>query len=111
MFKRLFIIIVATIFWVNANSQTYSIEAGLGTVTTCSGTFNDGTGQYSNNSDYTVTFCSGSSALINVNFSVLNVESGWDFLEVHDGPSTASPVLDNITGNVAPILFNLRGHV
>jgi gliding motility-associated-like protein len=110
MFKKLLLISSIALISFNVNGQTYSIETEDGnTIPTCSGTFNDGTGQYSNNSDYTVTFCSGSTALINVNFSTLNVESGWDFLEVYDGPSTASPLLDNITGNVAPYIVQSSG--
>lgn len=94
------------------NAQTYTLNSNLGTITTCGGTFVDGGGaggNYANNSDYTVTFCSGSSQLIYLDFSVLNVESGYDFLEVYDGPSTASPLLDNISGNIGTYIIQSSG--
>jgi gliding motility-associated-like protein len=98
----------------NFVAQTYTLNSSTNgtTVTTCSGTFVDQggvSGTYSNNSDYTITFCSGSSQLIRIDFSVLNIESGWDFLEVFDGPSINSPSLDNITGNIGSYILQSTG--
>ena len=109
MLKKLLILSFLTYFVLNAQSQTYTLNSNLGTNTTCSGTFTDGNGNYGNNADYTVTFCSGSSALINVDFSQLNLEAGWDFLEVYDGPTTGSPLLDNITGNIGTYVLQSSG--
>ncbi len=109
MFKKITLGLIFFTLINIVNGQTYNLNANLGTITTCSGTFSDGAGQYANNSNYTVTFCSGSSALININFSALNLESGWDFLTVYDGPNTGSPQLDNITGNIGAYTIQSSG--
>jgi len=97
-----FSLLVLTGFSLKA--QTYSIE-NEGTHTTCSGTFNDGNGQYSNNSDYTITFCSGSAAHILLDFTQFNTEAGYDHLLVFDGPTTGSPQVDAITGVVGAFQY------
>ena len=74
-------------------SQTYLISQG-GTVNTCSGTLYDSggaSGEYSINEDYTITICSdeaGSSLILL--FTAFNTESGYDNLDIHDGPTAAS---------------------
>lgn len=86
-------------------TQTYTLNntSNNTTVTTCSGTFVDQGGtsaNYSANSDYTITFCSGSSALIKIDFSIFNIESGWDIMYFYDGSTITSPSLGTSTGNV-----------
>jgi subtilisin-like proprotein convertase family protein len=72
--------------------QTYSPNAN-NTYTTCSGTFYDSGGannNYGNNQNYTVTFCSGNGQPIYLNFTAFNLQSGFDFLLIYAGNSTAA---------------------
>ncbi len=64
-------------------------------VTTCSGTFYDSggpTGDYGFNENFTKTFTpSTPGTMMRVTFSAFNVESGYDYLYVYNGPTTGSP--------------------
>ncbi|MFA4853702.1 MAG: hypothetical protein WC599_14395, partial [Bacteroidales bacterium] len=76
-------------------SQTYILNANLGTITGCSGRLYDSggpTGNYSANQNYTVTFCSGTGDPMQFNITALAVSNG-DHLIIYDGPNTGSPVL------------------
>lgn len=98
-------ILLTAIFFINFTfvfSQTYIM--GSGTINTCSGTFLDpgGTGSYPNSSNLTQTFCSNSSNCITFTFTAFNIESGWDYLYIYDGPNTLSPLLGSWTGTTSP---------
>jgi len=100
--KRILIVLLLLVSF-NSISQTYTLSSNLGTITTCAGTFVDEGGigaNYSNNSNYSVTFCSGSSANIKIDFTTFNLESGSDFMAFYDGPSNLAPSLGISTGNV-----------
>jgi gliding motility-associated-like protein len=97
--KKLFLA-TAFIFGITVYSfgQTYTLNANLGTITGCTGTFVDGGGSggnYASSSSYSVTFCSGSTSKIRVAFSSFSTELNYDFLHVYDGPTTSSPELAN----------------
>ncbi len=81
---------------INLFSQTYLISSG-GTVNTCAGTFYDSggsAGSYQNGENYTMTICSNlPGAHIMVNFTAFQLETGWDYLSIYDGPNTGSPAL------------------
>ncbi|MEN9999518.1 MAG: hypothetical protein RI922_2508 [Bacteroidota bacterium] len=107
--KNLIAILAVIVFTMTLNAtyaQTYLISTG-GTVNTCTGTFYDSGnsgGQYSNNENYTMTFCSGAPGLcISANFTSFNTELGWDFLSIYDGPSTASPLIGTYSGNLGAL--------
>ncbi len=93
-----FLLSLAYLFILNDNiqAQTYYLNSGFTsgqTVNTCGGNFFDSGGSgatYSINEDYTVTFCSNSGNAIKLTFSAFDLESGYDFLKVYDGPTTAS---------------------
>jgi len=93
------------------SAQNYKLNNGLNgsVITTCSGNFYDSggaAGNYNNNQNLTVTFCpSVSGQVITVSFSQLQVENTFDRLRVYDGPTTASPLIANNTGNVGAISF------
>ncbi|KIX22383.1 hypothetical protein SY27_00550, partial [Flavobacterium sp. 316] len=78
-------------------------------VTTCTGTFFDSggnTGDYSNNSTFTKTFCpSTAGSSIRFVFTSFNLEQNVDELFVYDGDSTASPLLATYSGtNIPPVI-------
>ena len=85
-----------------AESQTYNHSAT--TVNTCSGTYRDngGTGNYSNNQNAAMTFCSNSTTCVRVVFSSFNLEDGFDFLKIYDGTSTTGLLLGTYTGTNSP---------
>jgi hypothetical protein len=91
--------------------QTYLIS-DEGTHFTCSGDFYDSGGPggwYSNNEDYTITFCSPTGAQLVVAFSTFLTRNN-DILYVHDGPSTASPQLDALEFNEGSPSFTSSGN-
>ncbi|SOE23053.1 CUB domain-containing protein [Spirosomataceae bacterium TFI 002] len=72
---------------------------------TCSGTYYDTGGNnsnYSNNEDYTQTFCAGAGSNIRFSFNQFNVETNWDFLRIYDGMSTSANSLGTFTGTNSP---------
>ncbi len=78
-----------------------------GTLSVCTGTFYDSgldTGNYSNDEDYTMTFMPPAQGSVTVNFTSFNIEDGYDFLHVYDGPDTNSPEIQGspFTGTVSP---------
>ena len=85
-------------------SQNYILNNVLNnsTVNTCSGTFYDSGGannNYGNNQTRTVTFCSSNPTdAITLSFSQFDLEWGYDFMYIYDGPNTTSPSLGIYTG-------------
>jgi PKD repeat protein len=70
----------------------------------CSGTLydNGGTGMYSNNTDGVVTIAPPGALNVVLYFVSFDMESGYDYLYVHDGPNTASPIIGVYDGNSLP---------
>jgi hypothetical protein len=96
--RLIFLIICLLPFAVGA--QTYSINTSNGqTITTCTGTFLDSggaTGQYSNNENYTVTFCAPTGAInnhIRIFFENAVDIGAPDAICFYDGNSTGAPLL------------------
>jgi hypothetical protein len=84
------------------------------TITTaqCSGTFTDmgGTlGNYRNGENYTFTIAPSGATSVTLTFSSFNTESGFDFLRIYDGPSTASPLIGTYSGTTLPPAFTSSG--
>ncbi|HEX8564015.1 MAG TPA: choice-of-anchor L domain-containing protein, partial [Flavobacterium sp.] len=92
-------------FYVRAvcSATDVSLPAGPANITTqvappvCGGNFVDEGGisaNYPNNSNSTVTVCpTVAGEQVTVTFTSFNTEAGWDGLYVHDGDSTADPLL------------------
>lgn len=96
--KNIFIqIIIVCLLTYVAKGQTYLISQE-GTVSTCGGMFYDSggsSGNYGDNENYTITFCSSNNSRIRVTFTSMNLASG-DYLYVYYGNTvTATPNLTN----------------
>ncbi len=91
-------ILIGTSF---AYSQTYNMANG--NISACSGTFYDNGGagsNYSANQNITYTICpSTPGQMISVNFSMFDLESGWDYLYIYDGNSIGAPQIGQFTGS------------
>ena len=96
----------------NLGAQTYNIATVNGqTITTCSGNFTDSnvSGQYSNNENYTVTFCSSSGNPLLFDFSdpinnppFFDVDCAGDTLYIYNGTSASGipiAILTNLDDN------------
>lgn len=84
-------------------AQVYNNPGG--TINTCSGTFYDtggAGGAYGPNQTITTTICSSGANCVRLSFTAFNVESGFDFLQIYDGPSVASPQIGTYTGTTSP---------
>ena len=83
-----------------------SILMQNGSVTTCSGIFYDSGGansNYDNNLNYTMTFYPGTEgAMVSVNFTQFNTESGYDYLYIYDGTSTSATQIGRYDGTTSP---------
>lgn len=92
------------VFTMPLSAQNYNM--GSGTVNTCSGNFFDsggGAGNYGNNENSSMTFCSSvSGSCIRLLFTTFDLETNADFLSVYDGSSTAAPLIGTYTGNTIP---------
>lgn len=129
--RRYLLLYLMFVSVITAKSQDYYMDVVAGTtVTACQGNVfpswlcTDGFGRptYCNNEDYTVTFYSGSPGTpIRISFLSLgliptfsvsslymDIENGFDFLRVYNGPSTASPLLASLTGT-SSTPFNFTG--
>jgi len=110
--------IVVILLCVNVlHGQTYIINNGFvngETIYTCSGTFFDSggsAGQYGNNEDYTVTFCSDSNNLrVVFQNNQISLHSAYtDTLYIYDGPDVNSPLAYAHVGNMSANPFTSSG--
>ena len=106
MLKQIFLLVNLTLF-LGYNALAQAINMGnLGVVNdACGSTFYDNSGpgvNYSNNQFLTATFCAPAGQVITFSFSDFALEAGFDFLDIYNGPSTASPLLGSFTGNLSP---------
>ncbi|MCE3296080.1 MAG: hypothetical protein K0R65_1794 [Crocinitomicaceae bacterium] len=88
-------------------AQTYTITT-QGSVSTCSGTFFDSGGaggNYGNDENYNMTFCSNSTNCLRLTFTALDLgATNADKIRIYDGPTTAYALIENINGNNEPAL-------
>ena len=113
---RLYVLLITFLnvifLFTSLKSQTYNIASVNGqTITTCSGFFTDSnsSGNYSNNENYTVTFCSSSGNPLLFDFSdpinnppFFDIDCAGDTLYVYNGTSaTGTPIaiLTNLDDN------------
>jgi PKD repeat protein len=86
-----------------------SFNIANGTLTTCAGLFYDheGTSDYLNNEDYTMTLMPGDTSMsVQAVFSEFSLESessfSYDYLKVYDGTSTSATLLGTWCGTTSP---------
>ncbi len=75
----------------------------------CGGLFYDSGGpggNYGASQNFTETFCAPPGQYITFNFTAFNTESGFDFLKIYNGPTTASPLFGNYSGTNAPTFIS-----
>ncbi len=80
-------------------------SSGTGVVLVeCSGVLKDdgGDGNYSSNSDGSITISPTGASSVTLSFSSFNFENNSDYLYVYDGPSTSSTLLETYTGATIP---------
>lgn len=91
------------------NSGTDRLMGSIATVTTCAIVFTDSGSRYANytnNLTQTITFVPATAGNnVKVDFTEFALEAGFDFLFVHDGPTTASPLLGRFDGTNLPPSF------
>lgn len=89
-----------------SNTAAASLPSnGIGMVQTCcTGTLSDngGTGDYTNSSNSTITIAPTGAMGVTLTFSSFNLESGYDYLYIYDGPTTASPQIGVYDGSSLP---------
>ena len=91
------------------NVGTDVLMGSASPVTTCAAVFTDsGTryGEYANQLSQTITFKPGTAGnSIKVDFSLFDVEEGYDYLYVYNGATTGAPLLGTFSGNTLPPSF------
>ena len=96
--------IVTVLGATSVNAQTYNMANG--SISTCSGNFYDSGGSggtYGNSQTFVYTFCSSTPGQsVSVNFSMFDLESGWDYLYIYDGNNTGAPLIGTYTGTGSP---------
>ena len=56
-------------------------------------------GQYQNSENYTFTFSAANpTSIIHVTFTYFDLESGWDYLKIYNGPDTSAPQVGPAAG-------------
>jgi M6 family metalloprotease-like protein len=86
--------------------------SGIDTLSSPTGTFSDGTLPNANYADFSncqwLIAPAGASS-IDLSFNRFALENNFDFVEVFDGPTTASPRIGNFSGNTIPATLTSSG--
>lgn len=64
---------------------------------------------YSASENFTKTFTASAGSCVSYTFSAFNTESGYDYLSVYDGPTTASPLVGTYAGTSLPPSYTASG--
>jgi PKD repeat protein/uncharacterized pyridoxamine 5'-phosphate oxidase family protein len=83
------------------------------TLTECTGVFTDdggANGNYSSNMLYEVTIQPTNATKISITFDYANIEANYDTLFIYDGPTTSSPLIRYISGNVGSFTIVSSGN-
>lgn len=92
----------------SVKSQTCS---GVTNLPLCTATFDDGSGtsNYSDNLNCVFLIQPAGATSITLTWSAFNIESQYDFVYVHDGPSSAAPLIGTYTGTSLPPTITSTG--
>ena len=77
----------------------------VGSFSNCGSFFYDSGGaggNYGSSQNRTTTLCSNAGNCIRLTFTAFDLETGYDYLYIYDGPTTASPLLGAFTGVISP---------
>lgn len=89
----------------NNPCQTITPQSGNITVTNCNGfLYDDGgpSGNYSDNSNSSVTIAPPGASSIDITFSDFHFESGYDYLNIYEGTSTSGTLIGSYDGSSLP---------
>lgn len=114
--KYIFIslLMICLTYSIRAQNHIMSCPPSPQTINTCEGSFFDGGGNggnYPANQNCTYTFCSDEGNCMRMEFEDFYIQDEdifgnvYDYLEVFDGPSTASPLLFYLYGGPFPAQF------
>jgi hypothetical protein len=103
-------LLLALLYWASAGLalQAQSLSMTNGSYTGCSGTFYDSGGQfgtYGNNQTLQYTICATAGSCVQVAFSSFDTESGFDYLDIYDGPNAGGVHLGSFSGLTNPGTF------
>lgn len=93
---------------INASNPCVAVlpPSGTGTTqTSCQGILFDNGGpgsNYTDQSDVSITIAPPGASSVIVNFTSFNYETNYDYVYLYDGPTTASPLIGQYTGNTLP---------
>ena len=82
------------------NAQNFLISQG-GSHNTCNAVLYDSGGgfaNYSDNENYTISFCSNNNDCIRASFVSFDTEANIDELTIFDGPTTGSTIITSLSG-------------
>lgn len=88
-----------------AGSSFLTPAATTTTSPLCNGTFRDSGGDisnYRNSENYTFTISPAGATSVTLSFTSFNMESGYDYMYIYNGPNTSSPLLGTYTGTTSP---------
>ncbi len=104
-----FVITTCILLTIKGYSQTnHNLTAATNgtTITSCNANLYDSggpTGTYQNGEDYSITFCSGTTACLQLQFfGTFNLETNYEHLYVYDGNSITSNLLADLDGSTLP---------
>lgn len=89
----------------HTNGNSFVTPVCATTDTSCTGNFYDSGGPsapHGGNEDYTYTIAPIFATSVAINFTSFDLENGYDSLYIHDGNSTASPLIGGYTGATSP---------
>ncbi|MCC6601048.1 MAG: hypothetical protein IT223_10295, partial [Crocinitomicaceae bacterium] len=92
---------------INDNLSSCAFQACTDTIYDMGGPF----GNYHNTEDYTFTIAPSGASSVTLTFLSFNLENGFDYLTVFNGPTTGSPQIANLTGTSLPAVITANSGV